>query len=111
MAGSPSPISRAFAKALRESRKARSLTQEDFSVSSGRTYISSLERGLKSPTLDKIAILAETLKMHPLTLLTLTFLHLQHGETLERLLSKIQKEIKDVKKKSRVSDLSGHASP
>ena len=97
MAGSPSPTSRAFAKALRQARKARSLTQEDFSVASGRTYISSLERGLKNPTLEKITDLAETLKIHPLTLLMLTYLYMQQNETLERLLTKVQKETKEIK--------------
>jgi transcriptional regulator with XRE-family HTH domain len=44
----------AFAKALRHARKSRGLTQEDFSDVSSRTYMSTLERGKKSPTLDKI---------------------------------------------------------
>jgi len=96
MSGSPSPTRRAFGKALREARKARGLTQEDFSTTSGRTYLSSLERGLKSPTLEKIAALAETLKIHPLTLLALTYLYMQN-ETPERLLTKVQKETKDIK--------------
>ncbi len=97
MPGSPSPTSRAFAKALRQARKVRSLTQEDFSVASGRTYISSLERGLKNPTLEKVTALAETLKIHPLTLLTLTHLYMQQNETLEQLLNKVQKETKEIK--------------
>lgn len=99
MPGSPSPTSRAFAKALRQARKARNLTQEDFSVASGRTYISSLERGLKNPTLEKVTALAETLKIQPLTLLTLAYLYIQQNETLERLLAKVQKEAKEIREK------------
>lgn len=64
----------AFAKALREIRKARRLSQEDFSVQSSRTYISILERGLKSPTLEKIEALADTMKVHPMTLLALAYI-------------------------------------
>ena len=67
-------IKEAFADALKQSRKARGLTQEDFSDVSSRTYISTLERGLKNPTLDKIDALAKTIGIHPLTLLTLTYL-------------------------------------
>ncbi|MGE0013429.1 MAG: helix-turn-helix domain-containing protein, partial [Azoarcus sp.] len=36
--------------ALQTARKARGLSQEAFSDVSSRTYLSTLERGLKSPT-------------------------------------------------------------
>lgn len=62
-----------FAEALRTVRKAKGLTQEDFSDISSRTYLSTLERGLKSPTLEKLAQLAGVLGIHPLTLLTLAY--------------------------------------
>ncbi|MEW8203276.1 MAG: helix-turn-helix transcriptional regulator [Candidatus Thiodiazotropha endolucinida] len=70
-------INAAFGKALRRFRKAKGLTQEDFALISSRTYLSTLERGLKSPTLDKIEALASALEIHPLTLLTLAY-HTQH---------------------------------
>ena len=54
-------------------RKARGLSQEAFSDVSSRTYMSSLERGLKSPTLSKVAELCEVMDVHPLTLLTLAY--------------------------------------
>ncbi|HGN2711666.1 helix-turn-helix domain-containing protein [Pseudomonas aeruginosa] len=59
--------------ALRRIRKARGLSQEAFSDVSSRTYLSSLERGLKSPTLNKLDELCEVMKVHPLTLLTLAY--------------------------------------
>lgn len=59
--------------ALRRIRKARGLSQEAFSDVSSRTYLSSLERGLKSPTLNKLEELCEVLEVHPLTLLTLAY--------------------------------------
>ena len=40
---------------------------------SSRTYISALERGLKQPTLRKVDQLATVLGLHPLTLLTLSY--------------------------------------
>ena len=44
-----------LAKALKTVRKARGLSQEAFSDVSSRTYMSTLERDLKSPTLHKLA--------------------------------------------------------
>lgn len=63
-----------IAGAIREARKACGLTQEDFSVVSSRTYISILERGLKTPTLDKIDDIAGLMQVHPLTLLALAYM-------------------------------------
>ncbi|MBI3430653.1 MAG: helix-turn-helix transcriptional regulator [Hydrogenophilales bacterium] len=62
-----------FPAALKIVRKARGLSQEAFSDVSSRTYMSSLERGLKSPTLSKVAELCEVMDVHPLTLLTLAY--------------------------------------
>lgn len=67
-------IRKALGNALRVARKSRGLRQEDFSILSSRTYLSSLERGLKNPTLEKIHSLAERMEIHPLTLITLTYL-------------------------------------
>lgn len=64
----------AFASAFKQIRISRRLTQEDFSDVSSRTYVSSLERAIKGPTLEKINSLALTMGVHPLTLLTLTYL-------------------------------------
>lgn len=59
----------AFAKALRKARRSRGPTQEDFSEVSNRTYLSTLERGQKSPTLDKIDAISQTIGIHFLSLL------------------------------------------
>lgn len=67
-------IRKAFGNSLRVARKASNLSQEDFSDVSSRTYLSSLERGLKSPTLEKIQSLASRMNIHPLTLVTLAYL-------------------------------------
>lgn len=62
-----------LAKAIRTVRKARGLSQEAFSDVSSRTYMSSLERDLKSPTMHKLTELCEVMEVHPLTLLTLAY--------------------------------------
>ncbi|HZX32232.1 MAG TPA: response regulator [Rhodocyclaceae bacterium] len=86
---------KAFAKALRKMRKAQGLTQEDFALVSSRTYLSSLERGKKSPTLDKVCDLAKIIGVHPLSLLTLTCLYFEHEDTdnLDSLVARIKSEI------------------
>ncbi|WP_439684226.1 helix-turn-helix domain-containing protein [Cupriavidus oxalaticus] len=81
-----------FGRALRAARKLRNLPQEALDSVSSRTYVSTLERGLKSPTLDKIAQLAEALNVHPLTLLTFSFVGKQSEQRLDRVLQQIKAE-------------------
>jgi transcriptional regulator with XRE-family HTH domain len=84
----------AFGKALQQIRKARGLTQEDFSNISSRTYMSTLEHGKKSPTLDKVEALSNELKVHPLTLLTLTYLNTRKNKNPGVLLARIERELR-----------------
>jgi transcriptional regulator with XRE-family HTH domain len=60
-------IEQAFGVVLRDLRKANGLSQEGLAERSGfhRTYISLLERGLKSPTLTTINRLCQTLSIPP----------------------------------------------
>jgi transcriptional regulator with XRE-family HTH domain len=60
------------------------VTQEDFGLVSSRTYISTVERGLKSPTLGKIEQLAEVLGVHPLALLTVAYMDEVTPKDVER---------------------------
>ncbi len=78
--------------ALRRGRKARGLSQEAFSDVSSRTYLSSLERGLKSPTLSKLADLCDVMEIHPLTLLTLAYAG-DNAERVEERLMEVRREI------------------
>jgi len=88
------PSNNAFGAALKRVRISKGLTQEDFSDTSSRTYISTLERGLKSPTLEKIDAIASTLQMHPLSLLTLAYLPKNKSEQkIEKLLEHVNSEI------------------
>jgi transcriptional regulator with XRE-family HTH domain len=89
-------IQHAFANSLKRVRKARGLTQEDFSNVSSRTYLSALERGLKNPTLEKIQGLAETMDVHPLTLLVFTYMQLDKNAQLETLIQQVQSEIAEI---------------
>ena len=64
-----------FPRALRSIRKARGISQEEFDQISSRTYISAIERGIKVPTIGKVEQLAEVLRVHPLTLLAMSYLN------------------------------------
>jgi transcriptional regulator with XRE-family HTH domain len=63
-----------FGAGLQKARKSRQLTQEDFSVVSSRTYLSSLERGIKAPTITKIDEIAAVIGVHPLSLIAYAYL-------------------------------------
>lgn len=82
-----------FGTGLQLARKSRGLTQEDFSIVSSRTYLSSLERGLKSPTISKLEELASVIGVHPLSLLALAYLpktELERKELCELVRSELQ---------------------
>ncbi|TAH13896.1 MAG: XRE family transcriptional regulator [Curvibacter sp.] len=86
-----------FASALRSIRKFKGLSQEDFSTTSSRTYVSTLERNLKSPTLNKVENIAEVLDVHPLTLLALSYVRNADASVVDSLLSLISKEVSELK--------------
>lgn len=86
----------AFAKALKTARKAHGLTQEDFSSVSSRTYVSTLERGQKSPTLDKIGTISQTIGINHLSLLTLAHLYFDKDSDLECILEQIRFEVNHI---------------
>jgi len=83
----------AFGLALKQIRKSKNLTQEDFATVSSRTYLSTLERGLKSPTLEKIDQIAGTLGVHPLTMLVATYVDKDNPDDVERLLQSVLNEL------------------
>jgi transcriptional regulator with XRE-family HTH domain len=80
------------AQALRAARKLRRLSQERLDAVTSRTYISALERGLKSPTLDKLEQIAGELDIHPVSLLAYSYL--QDGSLdYQTLLEQVEREI------------------
>ena len=85
-------LQKAFGEALRRRRKVKGLSQEAFTNISGRTYLSELERGLKSPSLNKIDELATTIGVHPLTLLTECF-SLKDDMEIEDIFDRIRQEL------------------
>ena len=88
-----------LSEALKTIRKARGLSQEAFSNVSSRTYMSSLERDLKSPTLNKLGELCDVMEVHPLTLLTLAYAG-KKPKQAEQLLAQVRQELEAVLKAS-----------
>ena len=86
-----------LATAIRTVRKARGLSQEAFSDVSSRTYMSSLERNLKSPTLHKLTELCEVMEVHPLTLLTLAYAG-DDTRKADELLAQVRQELEAIVK-------------
>ena len=86
-----------LATAIRTVRKARGLSQEAFSDVSSRTYMSSLERDQKSPTMHKLTELCEVMEVHPLTLLTLAYAG-DNTRKADRLLAQVRQELEVVLK-------------
>jgi transcriptional regulator with XRE-family HTH domain len=58
---------KAFGHAIREARANRKLSQEQLAFDCGfdRTYISLVERGLRSPTIRSLVRMAEVLEVSP----------------------------------------------
>ena len=86
-------LRQSLAIAIRTVRKNKGLTQEDFGVVSSRTYLSSLERGLKSPTVDKLEEIAEVLGMHPATILLLAYTIQAPSSERDSLINDITREV------------------
>ena len=59
--------------------------------------MSSLERGLKSPTLSKVAELCEVMDVHPLTLLTLAYGGDSKG--VDKLVERVRRELAAIQAK------------
>ena len=87
-----------LATAIRTIRKARGLSQEAFSDVSSRTYMSSLERDLKSPTMHKLTELCEVMDVHPLTLLTLAYAG-DDMDKVRRVLKQVEQELLSIKQR------------
>ncbi|MCO1623740.1 helix-turn-helix domain-containing protein [Pseudomonas putida] len=83
-----------FAIVLRALRSQRKITQRDFGDTS-RTFLSKLEGGKSSLTLDKLKQVSRRLGVSSLTLLTLT-LSLESGKSSAELIEQLRLEIENL---------------
>ncbi|AMA40770.1 TPA: helix-turn-helix transcriptional regulator [Pseudomonas aeruginosa] len=86
-------LKQAFGQALKQLRMSQGLTQEDFSDVSSRTYLSTLERGLKSPTIDKLDEIGAAMGIHPATILIYSYLLKTSSTEVEKVLDRIRDEL------------------
>jgi transcriptional regulator with XRE-family HTH domain len=82
-----------FGDAVKLLREIVNVTQEDFGLVSSRTYISTVERGLKSPTLGKIEQFANVLGVHPLTLLAVAYMDELTPQDVERTTTSLRAQL------------------
>jgi transcriptional regulator with XRE-family HTH domain len=86
-------LKQAFGSALRALRIRGGLTQEDFALVSSRTFMSSLERGMKGATLEKIDDLAGTIGVHPVSVIVACYLKKDPGVSLEDILEQVRSDL------------------
>ena len=56
-------------RALRMARRASGVSQDDLSVVSSRSFVSSVERGIKSPTIEKLSVMARAMGLRAASVL------------------------------------------
>lgn len=87
-------LKEALGRALRDIRRKRSLTQEQLGGS--RAYVSDVERGVKSLSVEKLDVFAGHLELHALTLLAMGYLKQSPQISPRELLQQIEKELRVV---------------
>lgn len=99
-----------FATVLRAFRNKRNITQRQFPDATSRTYLSKLEGGKSSITLDKLEQLSVRLELSPLTLLALT-LSEDGGKPARELVNTLQIEIEALEPEGGLPGLSNLPRP
>lgn len=84
-----------FATVLKAMRVSRGLTYKHMAEASSRGYMSKLEQGRSSPTVDKLTVISDALGLSPLTLFTLT-LSVENGQPIDTLLQRLKADIADL---------------
>jgi transcriptional regulator with XRE-family HTH domain len=84
-----------FATVLKAMRISRGLTHKRMAEASSRGYMSKLEQGRSSPTVDKLTVISDALGLSPLTLFALT-LSVESGQSIDSLLQRLKADIADL---------------
>lgn len=83
----------AFGSALKYVRVQKGIAQEQIGAS--QSFVSTVERGIRSPTIEKMEEFAERLGVNPATLIVL--MQVAHDGEEEEILSKVLDEIRALK--------------
>ncbi len=65
-------------------------------TATSRTYLSALERGLQSPTLDKLARIANDIGIHPLTLCIYACTAGASDAEIQEIKTQVQRELEEL---------------
>lgn len=83
----------AFGKAFVKARKVAGLTQDDYDLVSTRSYISYIERGKNSITIDKLDVLSKFMNIHPASLIIQTYLEYDENLSSMDVMRKIMEDL------------------
>lgn len=86
-------INNAVGKAIRDVRNSKALRQEFFSDVSSTSHMSRVENGQYGATVAFINKIAVAMDVHPLTILTLSFLNANDGQDVAQLQEIVIKEL------------------
>lgn len=84
-------LRKAVGAAIRAQRLSSGLSQE--SVGESQSYVSDVERGRKSPSIEKIDQLANLMGIHPLTLVAKAYLIQNPNLTADAILERLRLEL------------------
>lgn len=87
-------LKQALGAVLRECRVKRNIPQEGMGPS--QSYISSLEAGRWSPSLDKIEQMASVLQVHPATIILAGYMKVEGQAEAEDLIKRIRSELDEL---------------
>lgn len=93
-----------FSTVLRALRAKRNISQRDFGDTASRTFLSKLEGGRASPTVDKLEQISQRLDLSPLSLLTLT-LSADSGLSVNDLIKALKAEMEGLQRDGGVEGL------
>jgi transcriptional regulator with XRE-family HTH domain len=90
-------IKKAVGKAIKDVRNSKALNQEFFSVVSSTSHMSRVENGQYGATVEFIDKIATAMDVHPLTILTLSFLNANEGQNVSAIHDRVSKELLELK--------------
>lgn len=89
-----SELKRALGAALKSFRLKRNISQE--SMGPSQPYISNLEGGRWSASLDKIEQMSAVLGVHPVTVILAGYLTLEQDANPEEVLERVRSELREI---------------
>lgn len=97
-------LKQVFGNTFTRARKQAGLVQEDFEPISSRSYISYIERGKVSISLDKLNELSGVIGMHPASMIFQTYLAFDKEVSALELMSRIMDDLKRLEDLKRLKE-------